>query len=126
MREKTVTIDGIKVGFKTSAAIPVLYNQEFPEKDFFVSMAMIETAYTSQNDTEIYKAIIMVQEMAYVFAKHYCNHHKEEFNFTYIEWLSQFETFSVLDLVNEIMELWKDEAATKSEPKKKQKKQTGK
>lgn len=126
MREKNVVIDGIEVGFKTSAAVPVLFNREFTDKDFFVSMNKIQEAYNSGNEEEIYKAVMVVQEMAYIFAKHYNEFHQKPFDFSYLDWLAQFETFSVLNITEEILGLWAGETETKSTAKKKAKKPTEK
>ena len=126
MREKTIKIDNIEVGLKTSAAIPVLYNREFIGEDFFINMAKLFDAYEKGNQEELYKLINMVQEMAYIFAKHYNETHNKPFNQNYIEWLTQFETFSVANVTDDIMSLWSEESTANSTPKKKAKKQTEK
>lgn len=126
MREKIVEVDGKKVGFRTSAAVPILYNREFIDKDFFLNMNIIFEAYQKGNENDMYKAVTLVQEMAYVFAKHYAEMHGEPFDYDLIHWLDQFETFSVISITESIMGLWAEETAVKSTPKKKPKKQTEK
>lgn len=125
-REKIIEIDGVKVGLKTSAAVPVLFNQEFTGKDFFACMQKLEEAYNKGEQEDIYASLMVVQEMAYVFAKHYALSHGEDFKDDYITWLSNFETFSIFNVMQEILGIWTEETSTKSVAKKKGRKPTEK
>ena len=117
MLEKTLTISGKEVRFRSSATVPRLYRIKF-KRDIFKDLAKLEKSYKDKasedgsaleiEDLEIF------ENVAYIMAFH-ADH---SIPGTIDEWLDQFEMFSIYEVLPEILELWGTNLMTEVEAKK--------
>ena len=101
---KTIEIDDKKVIFKASAAIPRIYRIKFG-RDIYKDLAKLENS-VSNNTEESSKIDIpsleMFENIAYVMAKHA----DPSLPDTPEEWLDEFNTFSIYQVLPSLIELW--------------------
>lgn len=118
--EKTIIIDGKKITFRASAAIPRLYRIKFG-RDIFEDIRNIDKAMKSaregENSTLPVSALTAFENTAYLMAKHADKDAVPEESVE--EWLDKFETFSIYEIFPVIAELWGANSATLEKPKKK-------
>ena len=117
MISKTVEIDGKKVEFKASAAIPRLYRIKF-RRDIFQDVQKLANAYKENIDeSKIFEIVDLeiFENTAYIMAKHA----NPEIPNTIEEWLEQFNVFSIYEILSVILELWNLNQETLVESKKK-------
>lgn len=121
MLRKTVVIDGKEVEFKASAAVPRIYRMKF-RRDLFVDLQKVAKSVDKKGkkqgkeESEIpIEDLEMFENIAYVMARH-----ADPKNVTadIMEWLEQFETFSIYQILPAILELWNMNEETKSQAKK--------
>ena len=70
--KKNITIDGIEVPFKASAAVPRLYRLKF-RRDIYKDFAALKTEVTEgdENKSEIgIESLEVFENIAYIMAKH--------------------------------------------------------
>lgn len=95
--EKTLTIDGKQVTFKSTGATPLRYKQQFG-KDFFSAIAKMgggSKKVTMENiDLEAFYNI------AWVFAKTADKTIPEP-----LDWLDSFESFPILEIVPDLQDM---------------------
>ena len=123
---KTIEIEGKLIAFKASAFSPIQYNAIFPGHDFMKDMSMLETAEESMEKDENGDTVISVStlpmevyeyfvKIAYLFAYQglaptpRLTQEQIEFREKYPdpwEWIDTFDTFSIYQILPEIMELW--------------------
>ena len=104
MLQKTVNIDGKKVVFQSSAAIPRLYRIKF-QRDIFKDITKLEKSFKSRSDNESELEIDdleIFENVAYIMALHA----NPTIPATIEAWLDQFEMFSIYQVLPEILELW--------------------
>ena len=102
---KKIQIDGKDVVFKASAAIPRIYRLKF-HRDIYKDLRDLEKAVDSSSAEESNLDLFsleMFENIAYIMAKHA--------NPTAVpdspeEWLDEFSTFSIYQVLPEIIELW--------------------
>ena len=115
--KKNVTIDGREVAFKASAAIPRIYRMKF-HRDIFKDMRDLEKSI-DKNDPENSSldlfSLEMFENIAYVMAKHA----DPSIPDTPEEWLDSFNTFSIYQVLPQIIELWGLNTQTDVQAKKK-------
>ena len=101
---KTIEIDGKEVIFKASAAIPRIYRIKFG-RDIYKDLASLEKAIDS-NTEEVSNldmfSLEMFENIAYVMAKHA----DPAIPNTPEEWLDEFNTFSIYQVLPSLIELW--------------------
>lgn len=123
MLRKTVVIDGKEVEFKASAAVPRIYRMKFG-RDLFVDLQKIAKSVEKdgkkeEEDSEASEIPVenleMFENISYIMAQH-ANPKKVPKDI--MEWLEQFNTFSIYQVLPSILELWKMNEQTKSEAKK--------
>lgn len=121
MLKKTVEIDGKEVGFKASAAVPRIYRMKF-RRDLFVDLQKVAKSVDKNGKKEgkekseiPIENLEMFENIAYVMAQHADPKNVPE---DIMEWLEQFETFSIYQILPAILELWKMNEETKSQAKK--------
>ena len=117
---KTIVIDGQDVTFKASAAIPRIYRLRF-HRDVYRDLAALQKATENSNpDASTLDSVSLeiFENIAYIMA-----HHADPENVpkTLEEWLDQFGTFSIYQVLPEIIDLWglntkMDVAAKKNSP----------
>lgn len=135
--KKDIEINGITCHFKSSAAIPRIYRIKF-RRDIFVDMAKIqknldaneklknemreqakkkgeqfdETQFESQIPID---SLEMFENIAYLMHKHGDSSQPDNID----DWLDQFETFNIYEILPSIVEMWGIEREQMSSAKKK-------
>ena len=101
---KTVEIDGKQVLFKASAAIPRIYRIKFG-RDIYKDLAKLEKSFSQNKEgsSEIdIPSLEMFENIAYIMAKHA----DPSIPDTPEEWLDNFNTFSIYQVLPSLIELW--------------------
>lgn len=138
--KKTVIINGIECKLKSSAAIPRIYRLKFG-RDIFVDMTKLQKQISAQeklmkelkeqaeaegkefDEEEIgsslpISSLEMFENIAFLMHKHGDPSQPSDIE----EWLDQFETFDIYEILPEILEMWNLENRQLSTPKKKSEK----
>ena len=115
--KRTIEIDGKPVAFKASAAIPRIYRLKF-QRDIYKDLRDLEK--TIGNSDEKHSnldlfSLEMFENIAYIMAKHA---EPEAVPDTPEEWLDGFNTFSIYQVLPEIITLWGLNVQTDVEAKK--------
>ena len=113
---KKVEIDGKQVPFKASAAIPRIYRIKF-NRDIYKDLRSLEKAVgegDEENSILDLFSLEMFENIAYVMAKHAAPNIPD----TPEEWLDEFNTFSIYQVLPSIIELWGLNVQTEVESKK--------
>ena len=113
---KNLEIDGKQVPFKASAAIPRIYRIKFG-RDIYKDLSALEKAVGKDKEESSSLDLFsleMFENIAYVMAKHAdpTIHDKPE------EWLDEFNTFSIYQILPQLIELWGLNVKTDVEAKK--------
>ena len=114
---KTIQIGDKEVQFKTSAAIPHIYRRKFG-RDIFIDMDQLQSAIKKSADGSSSLSIDsleMFENLAFCFARHADPTIPEDVE----EWLEQFETFDIYNILPELFDMWIAESKTSSKLKKK-------
>lgn len=122
--KRNITIDGQEVPFKASAAIPRIYRMRF-HRDIYKDLRDLEKGI-DKNDPENSNldlfSLEMFENIAYVMAKHA----DPSIPDTPEEWLDSFNTFSIYQVLPQIIELWGLNTQTDAQAKKNFARLTGK
>ena len=113
---RKVEIDGKQVPFKASAAIPRIYRIKF-NRDIYKDLRSLENAVgegDEENSNLDLFSLEMFENIAYVMAKHADPNIPD----TPEEWLDEFNTFSIYQVLPSIIELWGLNVQTEVESKK--------
>lgn len=113
---RKVEIDGKQVPFKASAAIPRIYRIKF-NRDIYKDLRSLEKAVgerDEENSNLDLFSLEMFENIAYVMAKHADPNIPD----TPEEWLDEFNTFSICQVLPSIIELWGLNVQTEVESKK--------
>ena len=113
---RKVEIDGKQVPFKASAAIPRIYRIKF-NRDIYKDLRSLEKAVgegDEENSNLDLFSLEMFENIAYVMAKHADPNIPD----TPEEWLDEFNTFSIYQVLPSIIELWGLNMQTEVESKK--------
>ena len=89
MLKTTIEIDGKPVVFKASAAIPRIYRIKF-RRDIYKDLRLLE------------KSVGENENIAYIMAKHADSSIPDSPE----EWLDEFSTFSIYQILPQLIELW--------------------
>ena len=121
---KKIEIDGKEVLFRASAAIPRLYRIKF-RRDIYKDLAQLEKA-VDQNVEEGSMldtfSLELFENIAYMMARHA----DPTIPDTPEEWLEDFNTFSIYQVLPQIIELWGLKIESEAQSKKNFQKLTGK
>ena len=101
---KKIEIDGKEVAFKASAAIPRIYRVKF-HRDIYKDLRELEKAVGKNSEEESTLDLFsleMFENIAYIMAKHA----DPAVPNTPEEWLDGFNTFSIYQILPQIIELW--------------------
>ena len=102
---KKIQIDGKDVVFKASAAIPRIYRLKF-HRDIYKDLRDLEKAVDSSSaedsNLDLF-SLEMFENIAYIMAKHADPTTVPD---SPEEWLDEFSTFSIYQVLPEIIELW--------------------
>lgn len=101
---KEIEIDGKEIAFRASAAIPRIYRMKF-QRDIYKDLAALEKAI-GDNTEEVSNldmfSLEMFENIAYIMAKHADPSIPDSPE----EWLDEFNTFSIYQVLPKIIELW--------------------
>lgn len=114
---KAIQIDGQKVLFKASAAIPRLYRMKF-HRDIYKDLRDLEKSIENQdeeNSSLDMFSLEIFENIAYIMAKHA----DDSIPNTPEEWLDNFSTFSIYQVLPDLIQLWGLNIQTTVEAKKK-------
>ncbi len=121
---KKINIDGTEVAFKASAAIPRIYRLKF-QRDIYKDIASLEKsvdASDAEHSTLDTFSLELFENIAYIMAKHADANVPD----TVEDWLDQFGTFSIYQVLPQLIELWGLNIKTDAESKKNFAKVSGK
>ena len=101
---KKIEIDGQEVEFRASAAVPRMYRIKFG-RDIYKDLRQLETS-VGENDEDASGldlfSLEMFENIAYIMAKHADGTIPD----TPEEWLDDFNTFSIYQVLPQLIELW--------------------
>lgn len=121
---KQIEIDGKQVSFKASAAIPRIYRMKF-QRDIYKDLKALEKSIgdNSEESSNLDMfSLEMFENIAFVMAKHA----DASIPNTPEEWLDGFNTFSIYQVLPQLIELWGLNVQTDVEAKKNFARQTAK
>lgn len=101
---RKIEIDGKEVLFRASAAIPRIYRIKF-HRDIYKELSALEKAIdknSEEGSTLDTFSLEMFENIAYIMAKHADSTIPD----TPEEWLDEFNTFSIYQVLPKLIELW--------------------
>lgn len=101
---QTIEIDGQQVKFRASAAIPRIYRMRF-HRDIYKDLSTLEKSISKQdeeNSSLDMFSLEMFENLSWVMAKHA----DPTIPDTPEEWLDNFNTFSIYQVLPKLIELW--------------------
>ena len=102
---KKIEIDGQEVEFRASAAVPRMYRIKFG-RDIYKDLRQLETS-VGENDEDASGldlfSLEMFEYIAFIMAKHAS---PDTVPSEPDEWLEQFNTFSIYQILPQLIELW--------------------
>ena len=113
---RKIEIDGQDVLFKASAAIPRIYRLKF-QRDIYKDLRVLEKSIgegDEENSNLDLFSLEMFENIAYTMAKHADPQIPNEVD----EWLDSFNTFSIYQVLPQLIELWGLNVQTDVEAKK--------
>lgn len=113
---KNLEIDGKQVPFKASAAIPRIYRIKFG-RDIYKDLSALEKAVGKDKEESSSLdmfSLEMFENIAYVMAKHADPSIPDNPE----DWLDEFNTFSIYQVLPKLIELWGMNIRTDVEAKK--------
>ena len=114
---KMIEIDGKEVAFKASAAIPRIYRLKF-QRDIYKDLSSLEKSIGDEDEgasnLDMF-SLEMFENIAFVMAKHADPSIPDNPE----EWLDEFNTFSIYQVLPKLIELWGLNIRTDVESKKK-------
>ena len=99
--EKEINIEGKLVKFKATGATPIFYSQLFPGEDFLVSLQTLVKHAGKDGDIPP-NVLETFAKVALVMARQADPSQPDNI----IDFLDQFEMFSIYDILPQILELW--------------------
>ena len=102
--QKNITIDGTDVPFKASAAVPRLYRLKF-RRDIYQDFAALQKSVgenTEESSALDIESLEVFENIAYIMAKHA----DPAVPASPDEWLEQFNTFSIYEILPQLIDLW--------------------
>ena len=115
--KKTIIVDGIEVPFKASAAVPRLYRLKFRRdiyRDFAELQSNVQAEYEESSALDIESREVF-ENIAYIMAKHADPDNVPD---NPDDWLERFNTFSIYEVLPQLIELWGLNVETQAESKK--------
>ena len=114
---KKIEIDGQEVEFSASAAVPRMYRIKFG-RDIYKDLRQLETS-VGENDEDASGldlfSLEMFENIAFIMAKHAS---PDTVPSEPDEWLEQFNTFSIYQILPQLIELWGLNVQTQVEARK--------
>ena len=113
---KKIEIDGKAVAFKASAAIPRIYRIKF-QRDIYKDLSVLEKSIgdgdPEKSSLDLF-SLEMFENIAYVMAKHADPSIPDNPE----DWLDEFNTFSIYQVLPKLIDLWGMNIRTDVEAKK--------
>lgn len=120
---RKIGIDGQEVLFKASAAIPRIYRLKF-QRDIYKDLRVLEQSIgegdEERSNLDLF-SLEMFENIAYTMAKHGDPEIPDDVE----EWLDGFNTFSIHQVLPQLIELWGLNVKTDVEAKKNFARQSG-
>ena len=116
MLKTTIEIDGKPVVFKASAAIPRIYRIKF-RRDIYKDLRLLEKSVGENDEDDSHLDLFsleLFENIAYIMAKHADSSIPDSPE----EWLDEFNTFSIYQILPQLIELWGLNVETQAESKK--------
>lgn len=114
--EKVIEIEeGRSLNFKASAFSPIMYNKLFPRRDFLKDMEALKNTHEEKEDVFTMDDYEHFVRIAYTFAYQGLaptprqTQEQKEFIEQYPDawiWIDSFGTFSIYEILPDIIELW--------------------
>jgi hypothetical protein len=114
--QKNIIIDGIDVPFKASAAVPRLYRLKF-RRGIYQDFAALQKSVgenTEESSALDIESLEVFENIAYIMAKHA----DAAIPASPDEWLEQFNTFSIYEILPQLINLWGLNVETQVQSKK--------
>ena len=121
---QTIELDGQPVKFRASADIPRIYRLRF-HRDIYKDLSLLEKSVSKQDEDSSSLDLFsleMFENIAYIMAKHADPGIPD----TPEEWLDNFNTFSIYQILPKLIELWGLNVQTDVQSKKNLDRLTGK
>lgn len=122
--KQNIEIDGKQVPFKASAAIPRIYRMKF-HRDIYKDLRSLEKSIgdgdEESSNLDLF-SLEMFENIAYVMAKHADSKIPDSPE----EWLDEFNTFSIYQVLPKLIQLWGLNVQTNVQSKKNFAQLTGK
>ena len=121
--QKNITIDGIDVPFKASAAVPRLYRLKF-RRDIYQDFAALQKSVgenTEKSSALDIESLEVFENIAYIMAKHAdaaIPAAPENVPDNPDDFLEQFNTFSIYEILPQLIDLWGLNVETQVQSKK--------
>lgn len=115
--KKNIVIDGREVPFKASAAVPRLYRLKFGRdiyRDFASLQTNVEEEDAEKSGLDI-ESLEVFENIAFIMVKHADPDNVPD---SPDDFLEQFNTFSIYEILPQLIELWGLNTATQIESKK--------
>lgn len=113
---RAIEIDGKEVAFKASAAIPRIYRLKF-QRDIYKDISLLEKSLgdnlEEESNLDLF-SLEMFENIAFIMAKHADPSIPDEVE----DWLDEFNTFSIYQVLPQLIELWGMNIKTDAEAKK--------
>ena len=103
--QKNITIDGIDVPFKARAAVPRLYRLKF-RRDIYQDFAALQKSVgenTEESSALDIESLEVFENIAYIMAKHAAPENVPD---NPDDFLEQFNTFSIYEILPQLIDLW--------------------
>lgn len=114
---RSIEIDGVEVPFRASAAVPRLYRMKFG-RDIYKDLADLQKNVSEgneENSSLSIESLEVFENVAYIMAKHAA---PDDVSASPDEWLENFNTFSVYQILPQLIDLWGLNVETQVESKK--------
>ena len=115
--QKNIIIDGIDVPFKASAAVPRLYRLKF-RRDIYQDFAALQKSVgenTEKSSALDIESLEVFENIAYIMAKHAAPENVPD---NPDDFLEQFNTFSIYEILPQLIDLWGLNVETQVQSKK--------
>ena len=115
--QKNITIDGIDVPFKASAAVPRLYRLKF-RRDIYQDFAALQKSVgenTEESSALDIESLEVFENIAYIMAKHAAPENVPD---NPDDSLEQFNTFRIYEILPQLIDLWGLNVETQVQSKK--------
>ena len=102
--KQNIEIDGKQVPFKASAAIPRIYRMKF-HRDIYKDLRSLEKSVgdgSEENSNLDMFSLEMFENIAYIMAKHADSTIPDSPE----DWLDSFNTFSIYQVLPQLIQLW--------------------